>query len=309
MTDNLLSQSGPEGRNQDAAAFEDQLAAMGRDLGWDLVFRNIDFQLARTHAQAATRGVDVLWSVADPRDGKNYGWLEEAKRHDGMGRYSQQSVHEEVHTLASKVTRAANLQAFREHRETKSRRLQLIGGMLAHRTPAFDPATMATRLQDLQLAGKQGGVSPVRVVFYGPDTLNALAEALDRHGKPQSFCWPPTLKASAAWGPACPPEQLALGMLAWKTAEGQTVLWLRQDLQHQDLDAIAEVAYAWGIDPDHVLFSELTQEQWRLVADGWRELARVTRGRPTGRLPDAAAALDVTLARLNCFDKVWQVAA
>lgn len=45
MSDGLLSLTGPEGRDQEAATFEDQLVAMGADLGWELVFRNIDLQL------------------------------------------------------------------------------------------------------------------------------------------------------------------------------------------------------------------------------------------------------------------------
>lgn len=307
MADDLLSSTGPEGRNQDAAVFEEQLVAMGRDLGWHPVFRNIDFYL-ESKGQGPARGIDVLWAVRNARDGKQYGWVQEAKRHDGMGRYSVEAVRQEVQTLAGKVSRLQSLERFRKHREISRRRLELVGGILTHKTPGFQPETMAARLQNLQLVGKQGGIRPVRVLFYGPDTLNSLAEGFDRHGKPASFYWPPSLAANGAWGDACPPEQLAAGMLAWRSGDGKTVLWLRQDLHHDDLDALAEIAFHWDIDPDHVLFSYLTPEQMRLIGQSWQELAQETGDRKVGRLPDRPEALDITLERTNRFDKVWAAA-
>src|SRR4051794_30844363 len=102
MHDDLLSATGPEGRNQDAARFERQLIAMGRDVGWRLVEFNFDVFTGKSK-QAA--GLDILWSLETPRDGRREGWLGEGKRHDGPGRYTPTLLGAEVGRLREKIAR------------------------------------------------------------------------------------------------------------------------------------------------------------------------------------------------------------
>src|SRR4051794_39300272 len=102
MTDDLFTLGGPEGRNQDAARFEDQFVAMGSTLGWHPVCRNVDMHL---DSGGTSRGVDVLWGLRNPQTGAAEGWLGEAKRLSGPERYTPKKLQDDFQTLRDKIAR------------------------------------------------------------------------------------------------------------------------------------------------------------------------------------------------------------
>lgn len=80
---------GPESRNELAEDFEEQLVAMGRELGWVEVCRNVDVILKQGQPG---RGIDVLWAVDNPWLGKVDGWIGEAKRRKDKTKYTPGKV-------------------------------------------------------------------------------------------------------------------------------------------------------------------------------------------------------------------------
>lgn len=304
MSDELFDDAGPESRNQRGAAFEDQLVDMGGTLGWELVCRNVDMFVKQK--PGSSRGIDVLWSVLNPQLDRKEGWITEGKCHQTP---APSKLESEIQTLHDKVARLGNLESFRTHPEIQRHIESLVGGMVAHRSNGFDREAAAQALLGLELRNKRRGLQPVEILFYGPDSLEALADAFLRFGEPVEFFWPPTSSGSSEWSSNCPPRQLAAGLLAYRTTKGEVALWWRDGLVHHDLAAVAAIARAWGIDIDLFICSFLTREHLRVVRDAWNREVAHSQDHKTGRLPDSIEARDLGLDRMNNFDNQWPLAA
>jgi hypothetical protein len=303
MSDELFHDVGPEGRNQAAAAFEDQLVEMGDTLGWTMVCRNADLFI-KTGNQS--RGIDVLWSVWNPRVEERQGWVEEAKSHREQAPSALQS---EFQTLHDKVSKLSDSERARKHHHVGPAVKDFVGGIVAHRSNDYKPERSKEALLNLELRRKERGKDPLRTLFFGPDTLEALADAFLQHGKPSEFLWPPTSRHDSVWHRSCPPEQLGLGMLAWKTEDGKVVFWMRDTLVHHDVGAISDIVKAWGINADVVVCSELDRDQWRVVRKQWEEAAEASGERQVGHLPSSVDARNLSYSRMNRFDDLWHAAA
>ncbi len=151
------------------------------------------------------------------------------------------------------------------------------------------------------------------IVFIGPDTLDAFADCVRlRPGggtslTPNEFYWPAYEEADAAWASCCPPHQLGEGMIAYKTKDGRTVLWLRDTVTVKDMSHIKDIAFEWRLDVDVVVPSELSRDAWPLVRDAWRNTASNANTRRTGHLPETVEARNLTYTALNNFDDEWPV--
>ena len=303
MSDSLLDDAGPEGRNARGAAFEDQLAAMGETLGWKLICRNVDVYLK---GRTPSRGIDLLWAIHNPRIDEAEGWVQEGKNHE---RQAASALQTELQTLHDKVARLHDSEQRKEHHHVGPAFKDLVGGILCHRSENYQPARTRDALLGLDLRNRERGRRPTRLAFYGTDTLEALADAFNRFGEPAVFYWPPTARAAGCWHRGCPPEQLAAGLLAYRNQKQEVVLWLRDTLTHHDVTAISAVARSWGIAPHSVVCSELDRDQWRLVADQWRDEAKRSESREHGKLPERVEPRNLSYAKPNAFDDQWPIAA
>ena len=310
MTDSLFSDTGPEGRNRDSAAFESQLGALARDLGWRVIDCNVDLYLGDDEKNAA--GVDLVVAMRNPQTRRDDGWLVEGKRHDGPGRYTATLLANEVQRLRQKVSGLAGRKRFTEHERVRPFVERLAGGVLVHHcTKDYDPARASAALDDMTLHTFELGVDPLRIAYLGPDTLNGLAEAFDALA-PAQFLWPTTTRHDSAWAPCCPPEALAAGMIAYRTADpgAGTVLWLRDTLEHADIPALDRLCRLWGLDVNTVMCTELPQERLARLRRAWEETAAASRKNPApGSLPDDVRALELSHANMREFNKRWPAAA
>lgn len=304
MSDELFDDAGPESRVQRGAAFEEQLAAMGNSLGWQLVCRNVDFFIGRK--PTSSRGIDILWSIPDPQLDRKEGWITEGKCHQTP---SLSRLEDEIQTLHDKIARLGGLESFRAHPEIEQHIEALVGGMVAHRSNGFDPDLATQALLNLEMRNKQRGLHPIEVLFYGPNSLEALADSFRGFGQPTRFFWPPTARGSGEWASSCPPRQVAAGLLAYETTEKKIALWWRDGLVHHDLPAVSAIVQAWGIDVDFFICSFLSRDHLRVVRDGWDREAAHSRDRKAGRLPDSVEPRDLGLDRMNNFDDQWPAAA
>jgi hypothetical protein len=306
VSDELFDDAGPESRGPRGTAFEDQLEAMGETLGWARVCRNVDIFIKGK--PGPSRGLDILWSLRNPQLDRKEGWIEEGKNHDTP---APGALGGEIQTLHDKIARFQNMETFRKHPEIQRHVEALVGGMVAHRSKRFEPAKAREALLNFELRNTQRGVQPIEILFYGPDSLEALADTFGRHGKPASFYWPPTSSrdGDGVWAPGCPPRQIAAGVLAYKTSEDEVVLWWRDGLIHHDIDSLSAIVRAWGIDIDVVVCSFLDRDQQRVVRDAWARAAEHAGERRHGRLPKEVEARDLGLDRMNSFDDQWPAAA
>jgi hypothetical protein len=304
MSDELFDDAGPEARGQRGGAFEDQLVGMGETLGWNLVCRNVDLFVKQK--PGGSRGIDVLWGIRNPQSDRKEGWITEAKCHETP---APSKLPDEIQTLHDKVARLDALESFRSHPEIQQGVEALVGGMVAHRSNGFVRDAACQALLNMELRNKQRGISPVEILFYGPDSLEALADSFRHSGAPAAYFWPPTASADGEWSSACPPRQVAAGLLVYETEEGKAALWWRDDLVSRDLAAVSEIVHAWGINVDLFICSFLDRNQLRVVRQGWdREVAN-SLGRKVGHLPSSIEARDLGLDRMNNFDNQWPLAA
>jgi|GEM_PF-4533142 len=308
MRDELFSLNGPEGRNQDAARFEDQLVAMSAALGWETVCRNIDLYIA-TGEQS--RGIDTLWALRNPQTGRNEGWIGEAKRYSSRNAYTPKRLTEDFQALRDKLAKLqGHTERFFNHPTIREHIQDLRGGIIAHYAKDYDVERVRERLQDVTLQRMERGAEPTEIAFLGADALNGLAEVFARQGSPVKFFWPPTEHHQCRWSSCCPPEQLTAGLLAYKNDSNRVVLWVRDTLTHHDLRSFSTIAHNWGLDFNDVAFSMLTVEEWRLVSDSWRREARLSRKDGSeGRLPDAVIPLEVGSENMKEFNRQWPAAA
>lgn len=304
MADDLFADTGPEGRNRDSQKFERQLRRLSDTLGWKVLDCNVDVWLSDDQKDAA--GVDLIIAYRDPQHShQNDGWLLEGKRHDGPGRYTSKQIGDEVQRLRKKVASLDGKKRFTEHERVRPHVDRLVGGVLAHYSADYDAAKARNALEGMTLSGHSFGVDPLRIAYLGPDTLNGLAEAFDLTGDPNEFLWPVSMNAEQKWSPVCPPDQLAAGLLAWRTGT-QTVMWLRDTLEHADIPALERIARVWGISFDLVVVTELTQEKLARLRATWEEVASDSqKDQGPGQLPKEIRALELTNANMREFNKRW----
>lgn len=299
MSDELFHDAGPENRNRRGASFEDQIVAMADTLNWDVVCRNVDVYMKDDQE---SRGVDVLLSIWNPRADEPHGWVSEAKCHETQ---APSKIQEELQALHKKVSGLGNSEKFKNHTAIKPKVKHLVGGILAHRSESYNPARTQSALLDLELRPKTRGIAPPRYAFFGADTLEALADCFAHRGKPKEFFWPQTEQHNGIWHKCCPPEQIAAGMLAYRSTSAKTVFWLRDGLDHNDIPAIAAICHAWGIDPDYVVCSELDADHWHSVKSAWEQQAVETGQRSHGRLPDSVDCRDLSYDKMSRFNDQW----
>jgi hypothetical protein len=309
MPDELFDILGPEGRNEEAQAFEDQLVATGTALGWKCVCRNIDIFIKG--GKTPSRGVDVLWAIRNPRDELVEGWVAEAKRKKDGSTFSPSDVRGDVQTLRGKVAKFDTERFFDHPQIRRSGIGRLLGGVLALSSDGFDETRTYGGLEEIEFTHRDEGTQPTQVLFLGPSTLNGLGDAIRQYGMPRRYFWPPTMRhLEGVWAPACPPQQLAAGLLAYRTDTGKTVLWVRDTLSHNDVEAFRVIAGTWRIQFTDVAFTALTAAEWRITREAWTHMVdrlEVTGGR--GRLPRTVHPLQTSNESMKEYDAVWQRAA
>lgn len=303
MTD-PFHELGREANNDLASNFEDQLDAMCRSVGWDVVCRNID-AFVRHQGQSQSRGFDLLAVVADPQLSRREGYVLEAKRHEAPG-YGK--IASEVQTLHDKIARLSNSEAFWSNAAVRKQLdTPLKHGIVCHRTLEFDPERARERREDAQPRNRKHG-APVPVIqFLGPDMLEALAQ-LTREFRPTQWLWPPMRRRDRAWSTACSPWTLVGGMAAFQDAAGEERVWLHDTLAHGDAELLAQVFGDWGINPVQLVCTRLRAETWRVVKDDWLRVVEQTAGREHGRIPERVEPVLLS-TNLTTFDKLWPAAA
>ena len=137
----------------------------------------------------------------------------------------------------------------------------------------------------------------------------SLADVLSR-AAPTEYYWPPFEQQEGRWGKAAPPQQIAVGMLAYRSADGTVSLWLRDQLEHDDdFAAIPMVAWEWRINIDRIVCSSVDRDQWRTCADRWVAEAKQARLRDVGQVPDSVEPRGVSFQSLTPFVDRWGQAA
>lgn len=298
----LFDPEGPESRNLNAEAFEDQLVHMGPTFGWQFVCRNVDVILK---AGQPSRGLDILWAVANLWDGKSDGWIMEGKRKKDQRRYTPKELQDEVQSLHDRVAGLRDSSRFHADETIKRARIdRLVGGMLAHRNEDFDEAKVRRHFRGFELIRNEEKGDPTRVLFCGPQTLIGIADVFNHCGRPTKFLWPPTHRCFKRWGKTCSPDQLAAGLVAYKNEERDVVLWVRGGLAKRDMAGFADLAYTWGETIKIVAFTDLNGDGRRLLAEAWRQVAASANARQQGRLPLEVVALD-SQPTMKEFDQLW----
>lgn len=298
---------GPESRNELAEDFEEQLVAMGRELGWIEVCRNVDVIVKQGQPG---RGIDVLWAVDNPWLGKVDGWVGEAKRRKDKTKYTPGEVQKEIQKLRDKIAGSRDSQRFYAEpivRRAKIKRL--IGGLIAYRSDDFDAGKLQTNLRDMDFERREEDAQPTRIGFLDPMTLEGIADCFNELGRPRQFLWFPSALHKTHWTKACPPHQLALGLIGYRTDEEKSrkVLWSRSGLEERDIEGWRDLVFGWGENFDVVAFTDLTEDARKRVAGNWQKAAEETEKHPQGRLPFQLVALNSRVG-MKEFDRAWPVA-
>lgn len=300
----LLDPLGPESRNVLAAAFEDQLALMGRDLGWVDVVRNVDVIVK---PGTPGRGIDVLWAIANPWTGQTEGWIGEAKRRKDKTKYTPGDVQAEIQKLRDKVGGLRdNGRFYADSTVRRARIKELVGGMIAYRSEDFDAAKLRVNLRDMEFERREENARPTRIGFLSPLTLEGLAECFMHVGRPKQFLWPQSAKRTGHWVGACSPNQLAVGLIGYRTDEqpSRKVIWVRGGLDERDIDGWARVVFDWAENFDVIAFTDMTADEKRRIGGAWDKAVEATKERPKGRLPSDLVALHVQDG-MKAFDRLW----
>lgn len=99
-------------------------------------------------------------------------------------------------------------------------------------------------------------------------------------------------------------------MLAYRSADGTTTLWLRGALAHDDdLSALPMIAWEWRLNVDRIVCSAVDRDRWRALADRWRAEAKRVEKREVGRVPRAIEPRGLTYNSLTPFVDRWGRAA
>ena len=245
MTAELFDERGPEANNRRAAEFESQLEAMAHTLGWSYVCRNVDVVI-KPAGRNPSRGVDLLCALENPQTGDRDGILSEAKVHGSQAPLSE--LQKELQTLHDKMSDFSSRQAFLNNEDIRASIDGLRWGLLAHRTSPGDRVAARHTLRSVKLKSLHKAAHVTTIVFAGPDTLEALADCVslrvdDAPLAPTEFYWPAHEDANGVWARCCPPHQLAEGMVAFRTVDGRTVLWIRDTLVVKDMNLIKDIVF------------------------------------------------------------------
>ncbi len=199
---------GPEANNRRATEFEDQLVAFTGTFGWKTRCRNIDL-FHRVGGQSS--GVDILLAFDDPQLGQPQGIIAEAKiRHP----LKPSGVCADVSVLAGKLaTLGPVIPGLTVGNDLVATRT----GLLVYDAAPYQPAILSKALLDMQQRGLSRAKWPRAVLVLGPDTLVSLADCIE-HSEPKEFFWPPFERREGAWGRCAPPQQVAAGMLAYRSS-------------------------------------------------------------------------------------------
>lgn len=299
---------GPESRNVLAEDFEEQLVSMGRELGWVEVARNVDVILKPGQP---SRGIDVLWAIDNPWTARTEGWVGEAKRRKNKTKYTPGEVQKELQTLRDKVGGLRDNPRFYDDPTVKRARIkELLGGIIAYRSEDFDLQKLRTILRDMDFERREEDARPTRIAFLSPIALEGLADCFNAVGHPRQFLWLPSAQRTAHWTKVCPPHQLGLGLIAYRTDEDKPrkVIWVRGDLDERDIEGWRQLVFDWGESFDVIAFTDMTEDARKRIATSWDKVAQEThRTRPKGRLPLQIVALH-TQDGMKQFDRSWPVA-
>jgi hypothetical protein len=303
----LFDADGPESRNVHSAAFESQLEGMVETFGWKVVCRNVDFVLKE---REPSRGVDLLVAFNNPWIGAVEGWLVEGKRKKDKRRYSTTEIRDEIQTLRDKVAGLRGNSRFYGNDLIKRARIRtLAGGILAHRNEDFPDGKVRSMFREFDLVRNEEAGEPTRIAFLSPRTLIGIADAFRNVGMPRRFLWPPSAPhRQTHWARACAPEQLAVGLLIYEDVDKRKVMWVRGGLEQRHFRGFADLVWTLGITVDVVAFTDLKDDDRRLLGQGWRDVAHGCRERGKGRLPEEVVALD-TQPSMKEFDRLWPAAA
>lgn len=251
--------------------------AFAATLGWDALCRNID--LFSTPG-GRSKGVDVLLAFDDPQLGERHGIVGEAKiRHPLTG----SAVRAEAAMLAKKPAALSPV----IHKLTIANELTATRiGLLVYDAQPYSSQKLSEALSALQRAGLTRAEWPREVLVMAPDHPRRLCRRR-RARRAGDFYWPPFDQQAGCWGRCAPPQQLAAGMIAYRSADGTVTLWLRDPLDHdEDFAALTTIAWEWRINVDRIICSSLGPDRWRTVADRWRADATRANKRDTGNVPD-----------------------
>ncbi|MEN3281463.1 MAG: hypothetical protein V7607_2603 [Solirubrobacteraceae bacterium] len=296
----LINPVGPEANNQRAEEFEDQVVAFAATLGWDARCRNVD--LFNTTGDQS-KGVDVLLAFDDPQLGERHGIIGEAKiRHPLTG----SATRSEVAVLAKKLAILGPVvHKLSIANDIVSTRI----GLLVYDAAPFSPASMSEALSALQEEGLSRAQWPREVFVLGPDTLVGFGDVVGR-AEPEQYFWPPFDQRPGRWSRCAPPQQVAAGMLAYRSSDGTVTLWLRDPLDHdEDFRALPMVAWEWRINVDRIVCSSVDRDRWRTIADRWRLDAERAAKREAGKVPDGIEPRALTFTSLTAFVDRWGQAA
>lgn len=307
-TEQLFHERGPEANNLRAAAFESQLESMASTLGWTVVCRNVDTYLG---SRTRSRGLDMLCGLQNPQTGQKDGLLCEAKVHGQQ--VSLAGIQEELQTLHDKITGFNNRQGFTNNTHVRDHVDRIVWGLLGHQTIPWNQEAARASLRAVELRSLHKAPHVTTLIFAGPNTLEAIADCFQLRVEsqdllPAKFYWPACEEADYAWSSCCPPHQLAAGLLAYKTTDGRTVLWVRDTLVDKDLGLIEDLVFQWRVDPNIVVFAELTPDTWRVQRAAWDSSAtRTATRRHGGVLPGSqfVQARSLDYKNMNRFTDLW----
>lgn len=294
----LINPVGPEANNARAAEFEDQVVAWMGELGWDVRCRNIDL-FARDGAES--KGVDVLAAFDDPQLGQRCGLIGEAKiRHPLRADKTQKEVAALAKKLADLSKTIAKLDIAQDITTTRS-------GLVLYDAQPYDAeaALLGQAVSTMQLVGTTRSEWPREVWAVGPDTLVGMADAFARCA-PAEFYWPPFGRSGGEWCSSAPPFQVAVGMVAWRDADGRVCLWLRDPLAHdEDFSYLWSLMWEWQINVDRVVCSSVSRDRWRTQRARWELDAKKARSRGVGLLPDEIDPRDLTWNSMTPWVDRW----
>lgn len=182
-------------------------------------------------------------------------------------------------------------------------------GLLVYDAQPFSPQKLSEALSALQVVGLTRAQWPREVLVIAPDTLVGFADAVAR-AQPIEYYWPPFDQRAGCWSRCAPPQQLAAGMLAYRSAEGAVTLWLRDPLDHdEDFAALTTIAWDWRINVDRIICSSVDGDRWRTMTDRWRNDAARANKREPGKVPESIEPRALSFASLTPFADRWGRAA
>src|SRR4051794_35871754 len=120
---------GPEGRPREAGTFETQIVDFCALLGWPCLARNVD----AITGIGRSAGLDGIFLIKNPRNGRGEIWLGDGKRHQEMSAYKPSVLAKEVNELGAKIKRLQS-NSFLQSDAIAPHAQSVVGGFVFHRT-------------------------------------------------------------------------------------------------------------------------------------------------------------------------------